>query len=229
MSAGSPSRAAQRGLTLIEMMIAVSVLSLISILIYGAFSAMSTGKTRAAILSERFRLGRLAMTRMSRELGMSYLSGHAAATPALTARVTAFLGTSRRVDFNAFAHRRLIKDAHESDQCEISYFTGTDSVVSTQTNLLRREQTIIDDVPGKGGVVNVLVDDVETFSLKFFDPLTGLWTDTWDSTSTSANFARMPFQVQLTLVMKGGPAGEPIRLVTKADINMLQPLGFAIK
>lgn len=223
------TRGTQRGLTLIEVMIAVSVLTLISMLIYGAFSAMSTGKARAAVLSERYRLGRLAMTRMSRELGEAYLSAHVAATPALTARVTAFIGTSRRVDFNAFAHRRLVRDSHESDQCEISYFAGTDSVNTTQSNLLRREQTIIDDLPGKGGVVNVFVDDIDTFELKYFDATTGLWTDTWDSTSPNANFARMPFQVQLTLVMKGGPAGESIRLVTKADINMLQPLGFALK
>jgi general secretion pathway protein J len=223
------ARRSQRGLTLIEVMIAVSVLALISMLIYGAFSAMATGKARAAQLSERYRLGRLAMTRMSRELGEAYLSAHVAATPALTARVTAFIGTSRRVDFNAFAHRRLVRDAHESDQCELSYFTGADSVNTTTTNLLRREQTIIDDIPGKGGVVNVFVDDIDTFELKYFDAMTGLWTDTWDSTSQSANFMRMPFQIQLTLVLKGGPAGENIRFVTKADINMLQPLGFALK
>jgi general secretion pathway protein J len=222
-------RARERGLTLLEVMIAVAVLTLISVLIYGAFSTINRGKMNASQLAERYRLARMSMNRISRELSEAYLSAHLAATPALNVRNTAFIGTSRRVDFNAFAHRRIVKDSHESDQCEISYFVGPDPKKATQSDLARREQIIIDDLPGKGGVSSILIDDVDSFNLKYLDPLTGLWTDTWDSTSAAGQLGRMPLQVQIKIVMKGGPAGDMIRLATKTPVMMPQPLAFALK
>jgi len=219
----------ERGLTLLEVLIAVAVLTLVSVLIYGAFSTINRGRQNAGQLADRYRLARLAMTRMSRELSEAYISAQIPMTPVLWVEKTAFLGTDRRVDFDAFAHRRILKDSHESDQCELSYFVATDPKNPRQSDLARREQVIIDDEPGKGGASTILVDDIDTFALSYLDPLTGLWTNSWDSTSTAAQFGRMPLQIEIKLVMKGGPAGEPIRLATKTRINMWQPLSFAIK
>ena len=223
------TNARARGLTLLEVLVAVAVLTLVSIMIYGAFSTINRGRQNAGQLADRYRLARLAMTRMSRELSESYLSAHVAMTPALITRITAFIGTGKRVDFNAFAHRRILKDSHESDQCELSYFVATDPKKNLQSDLARREQIIIDELPGKGGASTILVDDIDSFSLRYLDPLTGLWTDSWDSTSTAAQFGRMPLQVEIKLVMKGGPAGEPIRLATKTPIQIPIPLAFALK
>lgn len=222
-------RSSQRGLTLIEVMVAVSVLTLISVLVYGAFSTISRGKQAASDISERYRVGRLAMSRMARELSTAFISAHVAATPSLSTRVTAFTGKGSRVDFDAFAHRRLSKDAHESDQCELSFFTTSNSKKTNQLDLVRREQAIIDDQHGKGGVVQVLADDVDTFALKYLDPMSGLWTDTWDTTSTIGQPNRLPYQIEIYLVLKAGPGGEPIRLRTKTKLQMLQPLAFALK
>jgi general secretion pathway protein J len=223
------ARASGRGLTLLEVMIAISVLSLISMLIYGAFSVITRGKQVTTQLSERYRTGRVAMNRMARELSEAYLSAHVAATLSLNVRATAFIGTARRVDFNAFAHRRIVKDSHESDQCELSYFVVQHPKNNKVIDLARREQVIPDDQPGKGGVSQILADDIDTFSLRYLDPLTGLWTDTWDSTSPSANFNRMPLQIEINLSLKGGPSAEPIRLRTKTGITMPIPLAFALK
>ncbi len=88
---------------------------------------------------------------------------------------------------------------------------------------------IIDDQHGKGGVVQVLADDIDSFTLKYLDPMSGLWTDTWDTTSTIGQPNRLPLQVEIYLVLKAGPAGEPIRLRTKTTLQMLQPLAFALK
>jgi len=222
-------RASERGLTLIEVMVAVAVLTLISVLVYGAFSTITRGKQAASGIAERYRVGRLAMTRISRELSMAFISAHVAATPNLMTRVTAFTGKGNRVDFDAFAHRRLAKDAHESDQCELSFFTAANPKKQGQLDLLRREQAIIDDQHGKGGVVQVLADDVDTFALKYLDPMSGLWTEMWDTTSTIGQPNRLPLQVEIYLVLKSGPAGEPIRLRTKTKLDMLQPLSFALK
>jgi general secretion pathway protein J len=229
------SRQHQRGLTLIETLIAIAVMSMISVMIYGAFSVVARGKQVAETLGERHRVARVAMTRMARELQMAFLSMHMAPTPQLITRNTAFTGTNRRVDFNAFAHRRIVKDAHESDQCELSYFVGQSSGFGgekkrdRQVDLLRREQAIIDDQPGKGGVVQVLVDDIDTFALKYLDPQSGLWTDQWDSTSAASQLGRVPMQIEIYLAIKGGPSGDLIRLRTKTSPQILTPLQFALK
>lgn len=228
MTRSAPRRRRARGLTLLEVMVAVAVLAIVSVLIYGAFSTIAKGKQSASNLSERYRIVRLAMTRMSRELGMAYISAHVAASPQLNGRVTAFTGTAKRVDFDAFAHRRLQKDAHESDQCELSYFTVA-SKKAGQLDLVRREQVIIDDQHGKGGVVQVLVDDVDTFGLRYLDPVSGLWTEQWDSTSAVGQPGRVPLQIEIVLIAKGGPAGEPIRLRTKTSPVIQTPLSFALK
>lgn len=225
----SAHRSRARGLTLLEVMVAISVLAIVSVLIYGAFSTIARGKQSASNLSERYRIVRLAMTRMSRELGMAYISAHVAASPQLSARVTAFTGTAKRVDFDAFAHRRLVKDSHESDQCELSFFTTAHAKKASQLDLVRREQIIIDDQHGKGGVVQVLVDDIDTFSLRYLDPQSGMWTEQWDSSSAAMQLGRVPLQIEIVLIAKGGPAGEPIRLRTKTGPVIQQPLAFALK
>lgn len=226
----SPARrASARGLTLIEVMIAVAVLTMISVLVYGAFSTITRGKQAASAIAERYRVGRMAMTRMARELSMAFISAHNAASPVLMTRVTAFTGKSSRVDFDAFAHRRLQKDAHESDQCELSFFTVTNAKESNRIDLVRREQVIIDDQHGKGGVVQVLADDVDTFQLRYLDPTTGMWTESWDTTSIAGQPNRLPLQVEIYLVLKAGPNAEPIRLRTKTKLDMLLPLSFALK
>lgn len=222
-------RSSARGLTLLEVMIAVSVLTLISVLVYGAFSTITRGKQTASQLAERYRIGRVAMTRISRELSMAFISLHQPMLASQNSRVTTFTGRSNRVDFTAFAHRRLLKDAHESDQCELSFFTASNAKKSGQLDLARREQNIIDDQPGKGGVSQVLVDDIDTFSLKYLDPMNGMWTESWDTTSAAGQPNRLPLQVEIYLVLKGGPAGDPIRLRSKTALSMLQPLAFALK
>src|SRR5690606_11216485 len=105
---------------------------------------------------------------------------------------------------NSFAHRRLDRDVHESDQVEISYFGSPDPEQGGVVDLARRSSVILDLEPTTGGRVEVLATDIDLFDLQFLDPLTGMWEDTWDSTSTIAQANRLPLQVRITLVLNGG-------------------------
>jgi general secretion pathway protein J len=91
---------------------------------------------------------------------------------------------------------------------------------------VRREAKFIDLEPTRGGVVNVLAEDIESFDVRYLDPLTGEWTDSWDSTQPAAQFERLPSQVWVTLVLNGGPGGEPIKFETKVPIPMQVPIAF---
>lgn len=225
-------KARSRGMTLLEIMVSLGVMAMISLLIYGAFDSLSRGRRGEAMRADRARQGRDAIERITRELQGSFLSLHTPVVPALITRITGFVGQSSsqydRIDFTAFAHRRITKEAKESDQSEISYFVVKDPDVDGKMDLVRREQAPIDFDWKKGGVVNVLAEDVEKFDLRYLDPTTGQWVETWDSTSMVAQLNRLPLEVRIELELKPVRNTPPFKYVTKVVIPMQQPIRFGI-
>jgi general secretion pathway protein J len=221
-----------RALTLLEVMVAIAILAMVSVLIYGAFDGMNRGRKFLGQRADRYHQGRAAMSRIAMELSSAFLSLHQPLTQQQIRRLTIFVGTdgipADRLDFTSFSHRRLNRDSHESDQNEISYFGSPDPDVSGKIDLARREASMIDIEPKKGGEVHVLVDDIELFELRYLDPTTSLWTDTWDSTQVSGQPNRLPFEVKVTLVLKGGPNKESLKFVSKVVIPMQAALSFAV-
>lgn len=220
-------RAPARGLTLIEVLVSIAILALIGTLIYGAFDGMSRSRRGISRINERYHQGRGAISRIARELQSAYLSRHALPDKNQAVWLTGFVGDAERVDFNAFAHRRLAANAHESDQSEIGYFVSRDPEQSGKYDLVRREAKRLDNLPAKGGIVNVLAEDVESFHLQYFEPISGEWVDQWDSTQPAGQIDRLPLQVWVTLVMKGGPGDRPVKFETKVPIAMQVPISFA--
>ncbi|MBX3233669.1 MAG: prepilin-type N-terminal cleavage/methylation domain-containing protein [Labilithrix sp.] len=225
-------RARRRGMTLLEIMVSMAVMAMISLLIYGAFDSISRGRRGEALRADRARQGRDAIERIVRELQGAYISMHTPSMPALVTRTTGFYAQSSsqydRVDFTAFAHRRVNAEARESDQAEIGYFVVRDPDVDGKMDLVRREEAPIDIDFKRGGVVNVLAEDVETFDLKYLDPLTGQWVETWDSTLMSAQLNRLPLEVRIELELKPVKNTPAFKYVTKAFIPIQQPLTFGI-
>jgi general secretion pathway protein J len=228
---GSASGPANRGLTLLEVLVSISILALIGTLIYGALDGMQRSRKGLARINDRYHQGRGAISRMSRELQSAFLSLHQPPVQAQVVRATSFVGTSStpydRVDFNSFSHRRLNRNTHESDQNEISYFASKDPDAD-KTDLARREAKTLDLEPTKGGVVAVLAEDIESFDLQYLDPITGEWQDSWDSSQPAGQLGRLPSQVWITLVLKGGIGDQPLKLETKTPLGMQVPLAFGL-
>lgn len=225
------------GFTLIEMIVAVAILAMISMLIYSAISGLRNSKQGIQRVNDRYREGRLAMARITRELQSAYLSLQMPLNPQIAVEKTAFIGTqgspADRVDFNSFSNRRIDRDSHESDQCEISYFGSENPKEQGVTDLVRRIDTTPDLEPTKGGRVEVLATDIDLFNLQYLDPLTGEWVDTWDSTQATGQLNRMPLQVRVRLVLNGGRRSsgssgrKTIHFMTQVDIPIQHPLTFA--
>lgn len=229
---GRLRRAHVRAMTLLEILVSLGVLVMISLLIYGAFDSMSRGRKAEALRSERARQGRDAMDRMVREISSAYLSLHNPSNNALITRTTAFVGTNEsnydRLDFTAFAHRRVERDARESDQSEIGYFVVKDPDVEDKMDLVRREQSPIDLDPRRGGVVNVIAENVESFDIQYLDPTTGTWVERWDTTQLTGQLNRLPLEVRLSLTLKGVKNTPPFSFTTKFMVPIQQPLSFGI-
>jgi len=226
----SRSRAKSRGLTLLEVLVSISILALMSTLIYGALDGMSKAKKGLSRIDERYQQGRSALMRISRELQSAFISLHQPLVASQSVSATAFVGKhsspTDRIDFNSFSHRRFTADVHESDQNELSYFGSRDPDVN-KLDLVRRESKTLDLDPGRGGIVNVVAEDIESFTLEYLDPLTSEWTDSWDSTQAAEQFMRLPMQVKITLVLNGGIGDKPLTLVTKTSLGMQLPISFA--
>ena len=54
----------------------------------------------------------------------------------------------------------------------------------------------------------MLVEDIDSFDVKYLDATTGLWTETWDTTQATGQLGRLPFEVKISLVLKGGVGGQ---------------------
>ena len=226
------ARASRRGVTLIEVIIAVGILALVSSLIFGAFDGMARSRKGLSNLDERYRQGRSALARMSRELEAAFMSMHQPIQQQLSVEQTGFIGhddkPADRIDFTSFSHVRMSRDTHESDQNELSYFGARDPVSYNKLDLARRESKYIDVDFTKGGVVNVLAEDIVSFDAQYLDPLTDTWLDQWDSTSANGQMGRLPAQVRLTLILNGGVNNQTIKMTTKVPIATQAALTFAI-
>lgn len=223
-------RARSRGMTLLEIMVSIAILGMVAVLIYGAFDSLSRGKKGEGMRAERTRQGRDALARMVRDLSGAYLSFHNPPNQTLQVRRTQFVGESGafdRLDFTAFAHRRYEKDAKESDQSEIGYFVVKDPDVDGKMDLVRREQSPPDMETKRGGVVNVIAENVASFDLRYLDATTGQWLETWDSLQNLNQPNRLPFEVRITLVLKG-PLDTELTYMTKTQLPIQQPLSFGI-
>jgi general secretion pathway protein J len=232
----SPTRRTA-GFTLIELLIAVAILAMISALLFSAFAGMKTSKEAVERISDRYREGRLAMARINRDLSAAYISRNVPIDQSLQVVKTAFAGKSGspadRVDFNTFANRRIDRDAHESDQAEVSYFGSRDPKKTGVIDLARRVSAHPDMEPARGGRVDVLATDIDLFDLAYLDPQTGEWTDSWDSAQSIGQPDRLPLQVRVILVLndgarKGSGRGrDTIKLVAKIPVPIQNPIAFA--
>lgn len=228
-----------RGFTLLELLVAISILAMISILIYGAFSALRKSKEGLERLQDRYREARLAMQRITRDLNSAYLSLHVPIDTRLLVQRTAFVGKrgtpTDRVDFNSFSNTPRDRNTRESDQVEVSFFGVSSTQGASTIDLVRRAGVRPDLDPQHGGRVEVLASDIDLFQLEYLDPTTATWSESWDSTQLTGQLNRLPFQVRVTLVLNGGERGHVdsgrgrIRLMTTIGVPIQQPLNFAIQ
>ena len=200
----------RRGFTLLEVVLAVAILAIVGTMVYGGFSQTSLNRARIQEDVDHSRTVHMVLERMARELSMAFVSTHVNVSLELRVSNTAFIGIDQgsedRIDFTSFSHRRLRRDAAESDQNEISYFVTEHPDEPGVKVLARREQNRIDDDPQKGGQSQILIEDIEEFNVEYFDPLLSDWVQTWSSIDPLAQPNRLPTQVRVRVAL-----GDPRR------------------
>ncbi len=69
---------------------------------------------------------------------------------------------------------------------------------------------------------------IELFDVRYLDPVSGMWNETWDSAQAIGQPGRLPLQIKITLILKGGIGNKPVTFTTKIPIAMQTALNFAV-
>ena len=219
-------RGHQRGLTLIEILVAMAIIAMMVASVWRGFRATIRGVEITEDVQDRYSTIRNAVDRMAGEISTAYLSFNR--PPEEVRHFTLFEGR-RGIDgsnltFSSFSHLRMRKDANEGDQTVIQYFVGPDVDDSSRSHLYRREsKRLTGDRPedfDRFAPAFVMCEDVEGLELRYWDPLTEDWTDEWRTTVVDGQPDRLPPRVEIRLLVRD--EDDEIRAFTTQTVLAMQ-------
>ncbi len=211
-----------RGFTLIEVLLAAVILSIIGSLTWGAMSA--TFKTQRTIseITELQEMGTAILAKIREDLSQTFYVE--------TQRpLTSFRGEDNldhdRILFTALSHYPSKPQAKESDQAEIFYETESNPSNSSFFLLKRKETPYLGDQPSQvdeGVEFTTIASNLLTFNLEYSDGNT--FRPTWDIRSPEL-LNKLPKLVRISFSMKD-PVGREQTFETTVDIPMSEGLGI---
>jgi type II secretion system protein J len=238
-------RAGQGGFTLIEIMIAIGILSTITVLTWASLQQTFRTKRGVEARMSRYRVGRLAMDRILRDVQMAYLSKNIVPGTEQTPR-TFFEGTRQKdideLRFTYFGHQRLYADSKEADTAAVGYFGMRDKADARKLTLWRKETRRIqaDRFENLRGESEILCDDVVRLEISYYHPDRKEWVDSWhtftgrskdltggvDSSQYDNSVDRLPSRVRVKLIIRDD-ADQDLAFYSEVRIAMFQALDFS--
>lgn len=206
-----------RGFTLVEVLIAVGITATIGVMTVGSLRQVDRASEVARAQNERYAAARLALTRLSREISMAFLSDNYDAKR-FRDRPTLFVGREDELLFTTFAHQRLHRDAKESDQAVVEYTLDSDPDHAGEQALFRRAKPRIDDEPDRGGRRDLVADRVRSLRLQYWDEKRRDWVREWTTRSTEHE-RELPRRVRIELEAALAD-GRIEKFVTEARIEL---------
>jgi general secretion pathway protein J len=194
-----------RGMTLIEVLVAMAIVTIMMLSVWNSFSATITATKMTEDIQVRYAAIRNSMDRMSSEVSSSFLSFNR--RPEEVRHFTLFEGRSSssgdNLTFSSFSHLRIRRDANESDQAVIQYFLADDPEDSQRTHLYRREtKRLTGDLPEdlrRYAPAYIMCEDVYSLEFRYWDPSREEWLEEWRTTAVDQQPDRLPPRVEIKL------------------------------
>ncbi|NOK19326.1 type II secretion system protein GspJ [Corallococcus carmarthensis] len=209
-----------RGFTLMEVMVAVGITALMGTVVAMAFQTGINAKEVVEGEAERYRMVRVSLNRMAREIGSAYVSDRydLRRFRDQNDRPTNFIGERDKLTFTTFAHQRLYTDVKESDQAVVEYFVENSSERNTRQrqDLKRRVNPNVGDRMDRGGTTDVLFEGVKGVEFAYWDSEKKEWDDEWDTRRTEKK-SLLPTRVRITVIALD-EAGKEARYTTQTRI-----------
>jgi general secretion pathway protein J len=193
-------KSAQKGFTLIEVLLAVTITAILLVTVYGVFTSVSNARNRIEAEGEGYHLARVIFDRIGREIrGAYYLKGNKKTTfkggideernPFLLLSTTATTPQGERQEGVALVRYRLRKDEQAEDKRVLTR-SEEPLIQGTQTP---REYRL---APG-----------IEALQLRFSDG--DNWQESWDSDSLNA----VPKMIEVALEIRLDGTVVPFRSI----------------
>lgn len=183
----------KKGFTLIEVLIAIAILSALSIIAWTSINQIFTTQQLVTERHERYRMARLAMNRMAQEISMAYIAGPDFGGEIIPGEEILYeddedfqmaqwrgrepiqfgmIGRDDHVDFSSFGHVRTLEDEPASHHGVIGYYLerGYDEDGRVVNRLMRRSSTEFESDLTRGGTVYVMIPEVERLKIEYWDP-----------------------------------------------------------
>jgi general secretion pathway protein J len=213
-------RTTDKGFTLIEVLLAVFIGSIVLTVLYASFFQINKAKARIEEELDLYHESRIVMSKITRDLATAFPRGLVNST---TTNIEApfFLGANdggrSRLSFTSLS-RTPTQDARESDQTEISYYLEPIQDSDLFALIRRDDPTIESDT---GATQYPLSERVVSFNLTYLAkiPENGEaqgFSSEWNSNETLS----LPAAVNVNLVLRN-PRGEDIQFSTMVIIPVV--------
>ena len=219
----------QRGMTLLEVMIAIAIMVLMMTLAWTTIRNTNDARRTFEGFEERNQELRAAMARMVNDFESAYISKNEDVTQAhpRTMMIVKSSEPVPSVRFSTFNHRVLWSDAKESEQTVIEYLPHVNKDTG-KLDLIRREQRRESNQPPElePSEYDILVSDIVALKVECWNWKTVEWFDHWDTTQSDGQRGTLPYRVRITITTKGAD-GKDVTLTTEARILMQEALNFS--
>lgn len=174
-------RSSQKGFTLLELLVAISILSVILGVIYSSF--FSASKTTRLLESDEdvYQTARSLLGLLSRELRSLYYYPSGATKAGLTgvdSEIDGHPGDS--IYFLTTSYLRKGSDSREGEMAEIGYFLDVDTGTDAK-HLIRSVDPTVDLDFDEGGIFLPLSDRVEELDITYYKEQSDEWLNEWDT------------------------------------------------
>jgi general secretion pathway protein J len=199
----------QTGFTLVEVLIAMALVSLIALFLYETF--ISTSRVTESIDREReyYREVRLTADQLTRELLSAYRSSDPSAPLDFTGlHDTGPEGSSDSLSFYTMAHLHLIPGRPESSLTKVRYYLEK-RPESRWYHLNHEEYShFLSAGPSEK---EVLIENVKEMSIRYFDGKS--WLPEWDSKKQGSSPIPSAVKIRFVLINRNGDEEEWVRQV----------------
>jgi type II secretory pathway component PulJ len=210
-------------------MIASAVMVVMMALAWRTIANTSDSRRTFEKYEERNHELRMAMQRVVADFEAMYLSKNED-TNASHHRTMLIAKSGSKVPdirFSTLGHRVLWADANESDQTVIQYLAHNDPEHAGVVDWVRREQRRESNQPPEEepSEYDVLVHDIKSLKIEFWNWKTLEWQDFWDTTQSDGQRGWLPSRVRVTLTVTNSD-GHDVKLQTQARVLMQEALLF---
>jgi|GEM_PF-2915477 len=193
------NRLTQQGLTLLEILVAMLIFSIILGVVYSTFFGSSKTASLLESNEDVYQTARSFLGMISLELRALYYD---------PASGLGLAGVNKEADgdavdeiyFISSSHHRKSPEAREGEIAEIGYFFDVDQIKGKKQLIKSVDSTVDSDIK-KGGTLMFLTDQLKSLNIKYYKKDTKEWLDEWNTEpqQQASQQQQLPDEIQIEL------------------------------